>query len=513
MYQLHKVSFLAQSKAIGLSVILAGQVFLTGCQPDSQQAKVEAEAEAEAISTPNILFIYTDDQAPWAMGAAGNNQAFTPNMDKLAKQGMRLPNAYTTTPVCSPSRAGLMTSRYGYELGIDDWINTHYGKFGLNPLEPELGLDPNLETWPEVLQRAGYYTGLIGKWHLGITDQHHPTQQGYSEFNGFRSGGTTPQNPKLEIAGQEVKEQGLTADVLTQYAIKFLNENKDRKFALSLHYRAPHTRWLPVAPEDEAPYKNLDLTIPNPDYPNLDVKRVKRYMAEYLSSVRSVDRNLGLILQQLDTLGLSDNTLVIFTSDHGYNMGHNGIWHKGNGHWILKDKVAAKSHNLPADQRPNMYDNSIKVPTIVRWPNKIAANSVNLSSVSNLDWFPTLVAAANTQASQQTIIRGNNVLPVLTGKKALSSSDYYAAYTTKHQSISGMRMYSDGQYKLVKDYINKGRDEFYDLGNDPQESTNLINTNNPKLQVIINRFDDVIFEKMLATQDPLLDQFFAEKKK
>ncbi|AWB65289.1 N-acetylgalactosamine 6-sulfate sulfatase [Saccharobesus litoralis] len=486
-----------------LSAIAISQLFLNGCQQSP---------ENEAVSAPNIVFIYTDDQAPWALGASGNNQAITPNMDKLASQGMRLPNAYTTTPVCSPSRAGLMTSRYGYELGIDDWINTHYKKFGLNPLEPELGLDPKLETWPKALQRAGYYTGLVGKWHLGISDAHHPTQQGYSEFNGFRSGGANTKNPKLEIAGRNVDEKGLTADVLTNYALKFLNENKDRKFALSLHYRAPHTTWLPVSPEDAAPYKDADLVIPNPDYPNLDVKRVKRYMAEYLSSVRSIDRNLGLILQALDNLGLADNTLVVFTSDHGYNMGHNGIWHKGNGHWILKDRVQDNSNNIPDDQRPNMYDNSIKVPTIVRWPNHIAANSVNQSTVSNLDWFPTLIAAAKAQAKPETLIRGNNVLPVLTGKRAISSTDYYAAYTTKHQSISGMRMYSDGQFKLVKDYINKGRDEFYDLKNDPQESTNLIRTSNPDLQVVINQFDDVIFQKMLDTQDPLLTQFFSENK-
>lgn len=499
---MNKTKLLTLVIAISICVGLAA---LTGEKAVSQDL-----TEAE---TPNILFIYTDDQAPWALGASGNEQALTPNMDQLASEGMRFVNAYTTTPVCSPSRAGLLTSKYGFELGIDDWINTKFTKLDLSPLEPELGLSATWETWPKQLQQAGYYTGLVGKWHLGSQAEHHPTKNGYDFFSGFTSGGTKPANPVLEINGKEVKQQGLTADILTQHAIGFLEANQQRKFALSLHFRAPHGKWLPVAPEDSAPYENVDIQIPNADFPNLNVKKVKQYMGEYLSSVRSVDRNLGILMKKLDSLGLTDNTLVVFTSDHGYNMGHNGIWHKGNGHWILNDVVAAQSHNIPADQRPNMYDNSIKVPVIVRWPNKIAANSVNYSTLSNLDWFPTLLAAAKAPYSASNVIRGENVLPVLLGTTALSTSDYYAAYTTKHQSISGMRMYSDGQYKLIKDYINKGRDEFYDLSNDPAESNNIIQTNDPKVSVIVNNFDDIIFEKMLATQDPLLNQFLPKQKK
>ncbi|HCK55440.1 MAG TPA: N-acetylgalactosamine 6-sulfate sulfatase, partial [Planctomycetaceae bacterium] len=112
---------------------------------------------------PNILFIFTDDQAPWALGASGNSLARTPHMDRIAREGAYLPNAYTVTPVCSPSRASLMTSRYGTEVGITDWI--HPGR------EAQLGLDPGLPVWPRQLQKAGYHTGLIGKWHLGRQDK------------------------------------------------------------------------------------------------------------------------------------------------------------------------------------------------------------------------------------------------------------------------------------------------------------------------------------------------------
>ena len=144
-------------------------------------------------SRPNILFVYTDDQAPWALGASGNPQAHTPNMDRLAAEGAYLTNSFVTTPVCSPSRVGLLCSRYGSEMGITDWINPK--------LEPDLGLDPSTPTWARDLQRAGYTTGLVGKWHLGIQDHQHPSLFGYQEFTGFRPGGNKTKDPELEVNG------------------------------------------------------------------------------------------------------------------------------------------------------------------------------------------------------------------------------------------------------------------------------------------------------------------------
>ena len=135
-------------------------------------------------------------------------------------------------------------------------------------------------------------------------------------------------------------------------------------------------RWLPQPESDRKPFENLDPQIPNPDYPNLDVARVKRMTREYLGSVKGVDRNVGRVIKLLDELKLAKDTIVVFTSDHGYSMGHNGIWHKGNGHWVLKPPPAVTNKNIPRNQRPNMYDNSIFVPTAVRWPEAhIAGNS------------------------------------------------------------------------------------------------------------------------------------------
>ncbi|AWB66058.1 N-acetylgalactosamine 6-sulfate sulfatase [Saccharobesus litoralis] len=479
-------------------------VALTACNKTPEDAQTQAKnTSLKDIEPPNIVFIYTDDQAPWALGRSGNKQALTPNLDKLSSQGMYLPNAYATTPVCSPSRASLLTSQYGYELGIDDWINDNPKAKTLTGHQFTLGLDTKFETWPEILQQSGYYTGLIGKWHLGKADDYHPKKHGYHEFVGFRKAGAPPDNPQMEVNGVETAHKGLTFDILTDYAIDFINKNKANKFALSLHLRAPHYRFLPVAPEDEAPYKNMDMQLPHPDYPGLNLKRGKKLMREYLSSVRGIDRNVGRIMQVLDELNLADNTFLVFTSDHGYNIGLNGIWHKGNGFWLLKNKPKG-TENVPGGQRPNMYDPSLKVPTIVRWPNAIKANTENRSTMPNIDWFPTLVSIAKGKVSDNNIVRGKDFLPALLDENTLLSTDYYAAYSTQHQSITHMRMYSDGKYKLIRDFNNQGRDEFYDLVNDPDESHNLLQTQlTPQQKAIVTKLHNAIIDKMRSTNDPV----------
>ncbi|QDU64020.1 Arylsulfatase [Planctomycetes bacterium Pan216] len=448
-----------------------------------------------AAEPPNILFVLTDDQAPWALGASGYDQAKTPNMDRLFSQGAHLTNAFVVTPVCSPSRAALMTGRYGTELGITDWL--HSSK------EPNAGLDPKTIAWPEVLAKHGYTNALIGKWHLGMLEKFHPTEMGFHHFFGFRGGGNSPSNPKLEKEGIVEKFEGLTTDILTDHAIEFLKENKKRPFLVSVHYRAPHARWLPVADEDWAPYEKMDPKIPNPDYPNLNTPRVKKMTREYLASVRGVDRNLGRLLTTLDELDLEDNTVVIFTSDHGYNMGHNGIWHKGNGHWVLT-KNPKPTPNVPAGQRPNMYDHSIRVPAAVRWPGKIKPGTVVTETISNLDWYPTILAMAGVPVPKEAGVRGHNFLPLLEGKSIPWDNNFYAEYSTKHQSKTDMRMYRTPEWKLVRDFKNAGRDELYHLKNDADEAHNLINSSDEKVKGVIDKLDQKIRAKMKELNDPVL---------
>jgi len=448
---------------------------------------------------PNIIFIMTDDQGPWAFGAAPNTNARTPNMDRLRNEGVRLTNYFVTTPVCSPSRAGLMTSRYSSEVAIPDYLSGR---------QPDLGLDTKFVTWPQLLADAGYATALFGKWHLGKQDEHHPTRYGYEEFAGFRTGAGISQNPDVEINGKVRQVRGYTPDILTNFAIDFIRRKKGGPFLASLHFWAPHANtknrtpdgdrtWLPLSDADWGRFKNSDPALPHPDYPKLDIPRAKRMMREYLASVASVDRNLGRLLEAVDELEISQNTVVIFTSDNGYNMAHNGIWHKGNGRWLLADNRGP---------RPNLYDNSLKVPAIIRWPGHIEPGTTVDQTVTNLDWFPTICAMANVSLPEQAQIRGRNFLSLLTGKKIRWENDLFAQYSMWqwHQTGADLRCYRTARWKLVRDFKHDGKDELYDLVNDPTETNNLVDSVDPAIRAQRELLDTKLLEMMRRIDDPAL---------
>ena len=319
---------------------------------------------------------------------------------------------------------------------------------------------------------------------------------------GFRGGGTRPKDPTLEKDGETREFAGFTPDILTDHALEFIREHREHTFFLALHFRAPHARWLPVADEDWAPYEDLEPRIPNPDYPKLDVERVKRMTREYMASVSSVDRNLGRVLALLDELELRDETAVIFTSDHGYNMGHHGIWHKGNGHWVLTQPPPA-SKNIPKNQRPNMYEHSIRVPTAVRWPGMIRPGTVMKRTVTNLDWYPTILAMAGLKPPAGTTLRGRNFLPLLKGEKIAWNDDLFAEYSTHHQTHTHMRMFRTSRWKLIRDFLNPGRDELYDLGSDPDERRNLIFDGRAEVRAAILALDEKMLAQMEKIGDPL----------
>lgn len=464
-------------------------------------------AETAPVERPNIVFIYTDDQAEWTLGVSGNEQAHTPNIDRLADEGAYLTNAFVTTPVCSPARAALMTSRYASEFDILDFI-TQPGHTLYDPKE-DIGLPPQTRTFPEVLQKAGYRTGLVGKWHVGDWTQsdhetYHPTNHGFDYFMGLTGGGTTPENPTLEEGGVVRTFEGLTTDILTDHGIDFIERNADGPFLLSLHYRAPHGRWLPVADEDWAPFAELDPQIPNPDYPDLDVERVKRRMKEYLASVAGVDRNVGRVMATLDRLGLRDNTIVVFTSDHGYNMGHNGIEHKGNGIWITRERPTDTA-NIPGKYRPNLYDNSLRVPAIVRWPGVVAPGTVIDETVSSLDWYPTLTEMAGAPMPYGVTIRGQSIVPLLAGEEPEDwDNGFYAEYSMINYAQAYMRAYRTPEWKLVRDFMDPARDELYHLAVDPQERHNAIGSS-PEARSAEQQLHARILAKLKEIGDPLLD--------
>ena len=439
---------------------------------------------------PNIVFVYADDQASWTIGALGNRQARTPNIDRLYSEGVALTNAFTTTPVCSPSRAGLLTSRYGTEIGITDYLNSTQ--------ESDKGLDPELPTWPKLLQAAGYATGFVGKWHVGSQDRHLPTNYGYDMFYGFRSGAGISKDPKVESRGVVSVVPGYTPDVLADEAIRFIRDaSRHGPFLLSLHFWAPHANtsnrtpegdrtWLPLSEADWSPFRSLDVALPQPGYPGLDAPRARRMLAEYLGSVASLDRNVGRVMAVLDELGIAGETVVIFTSDHGFNMGHNGIWHKGNGRWLLTDNRGYRS---------NMYDNSIRVPAVVRWPERLVAGSTVDRVVLNLDWFPTVLAMVGLGIPGDAVVRGESFLPLLEGRTIPWRTSFYGEYLQLHQEQVDQRMWRTPRWKLVRD-SRPGKDELYNLAEDPGEHANLIDDTSEETAKVVARLERDLRKRM-----------------
>ncbi len=441
---------------------------------------------------PNIVFIYTDDHGPWALGLE-HPQAHTPHLDRFfAKEGARLVNAFVTTPVCSPSRAGLFTGRYATEVEIHDWIQ---------PGDMETGLDPDLPAWPTLLAEAGYATALMGKWHLGNTETFHPTRFGFDEFTGFLQHGP-PADPVMEQDGEERRFEGLTIDLLTDELIGFIERHREGPFMAMLSARSPHRSWLPVADEDWAPYEGVEVEIP--DYPGLDTERVQGLTREYLASVTSIDRNVGRILAALDDLGLVDDTVVVFTANEGNALGHHGFWGKGNAVSVLREHPP-DTDNIPGDRRPNLMDTVLRVPTAVRWPGAVEGGRVIEETVSNLDWFPTLLAMAGVDLPGNAPEWGRNLTPLLKGESVEDwDNEFYAEYSPHHGVRAHMRAWRTPRWKLVRDFLNPWRDEFYDLANDPEERENLIHDGRFEARMAKQALHGRILARMAALDDPVL---------
>ncbi len=451
---------------------------------------------APPAARPNIVLIMTDDQSPTAVGFAGNTQVRTPHIDRIAREGARLTGAFVTTPVCSPSRAGLVASRYSSELKILDWINPQQ--------EPEQGLDPRTVTWMQCLQKAGYRTGLFGKWHLGTADRYHPTRLGYDEFAGFRDGGRPTRDALLEVDGRDVATSGFIADVVTDHAVGFLERNHDRPFVCSLHFREPHSPWLPIAEEDARAYRQLDVLLPEPNFPDLDGPKVARMTREYYASIASVDRNVGRVLDKLDQLMLADNTVVIFTSDHGYHTGHHGLWFKGNAQWQTRTLPKQTSPNIPPLIRPNLYDQALRTPTAVRWPRAIKAGTLVERTITNLDWYPTLLAMAGVAAPAGVKLWGRDALPLLRGENIDWNDELYAEYSMRHGATCDMRAWRTADWKLVRDFANPGRDELYHLRRDPGETQNLIDSTDPEVLAVRQQLEKKLLARMHELGDAAL---------
>ena len=414
--------------------------------------------ERQSSKRPNIVLINTDDQPSWWVGVYGNQDIHTPNMDLLAKEGM-LFNTAVTTPVCSPSRAMLLTGRYNNQVGIDDFINN----------DEDTGLPSGSVTFARALGNAGYTTGIVGKWHLGKEQEYWPTLRGFDYWAGFTNA-YGPKDPILMVKrgdkrAEQQEAKGFTINVLTDYAIKFVRENRHGPFLLYLSYPAPHMGYLPAPEEDMAYYVGKKFTFPDySKFPEVNITEEelhRKYLANY-APVTSIDRNMGRLFSELKTLGLEQNTVVIFTSDNGYCLGRHGLESKGNARFL--------GTNIP---RPNMFDDSIVVPLIIRWPGVVNPGSTCQALVSHLDFFPTLVEMAGLDPGSVPHLEGISMLPLLRGEEKIWRNEVFLIYDMKYHAVAHMRMIRTHRWKLIHHYEDEKKNELYDLKNDPGELDNL----------------------------------------
>ena len=447
---------------------------------------------ARAADRPNLIAICTDDQARWAMGAYGNSEIQTPHMDRIAAEGALFLNAFCNTPVCSPSRATYLTGLWPSELKITDWIH---------PNEASQGVGLRANTWLEALQNDGYSTAIIGKWHLGEQSQFHPTRKGFDYFMGFLAGGNRPMNPTLEVKGRVKKLKGSLPDLLTSDAIKWIGQQNSKKpFALCLHYRAPHGPFLPVLPKDSEPYQSLAPQFV-PRLKGLDADYVARQHREYYSSVTSVDRNIGRLLKQLDDAGLTQNTIVLFTSDHGYNLGRHYISTKGNGIWQGGGRISG------APKRPNMWDTSLRVPLAIRWPGVTQPGTRIKNVVSFIDFYRSTLGMVGVPMPKNSPARGVDFSPLLRGNEISNEQYLYGQYDLHNSGLAYLRMVRSENLKYVRHFHSNDMDELYDLKTDPDETKNLLRRGGPpeKLKPEVTRMQTAMVKWMKSINDPLLN--------
>lgn len=410
---------------------------------------------------PNIVFILSDDQGEWALGSSGNSEIITPNLDRLAAEGMRFDHFFCVSPVCSPARASLLTGRIPSQHGVHDWIRE--GNVGAEAVEYLQGL----KGYTEVLADNGYVCGISGKWHLGASDR---LQQGFSFWYVHQRGGSSYYNTPMVKDGRLINETKYITTAITDEAIGFIERQAadEAPFYLSIHYTAPHSPWIGNHPQqfidlyEDCPFETCPqgeahpwaIWADAPDAPTKDtLANPREQLKGYYAAVTAMDMNIGRVLDRLDALGLADNTLVIFTSDNGFNCGHHGIWGKGNGTFPL-----------------NMYDTSIKVPFLIRHPGRIPAGRVCSDMVSGYDFMPTLLDYVGLPVPDSDKLPGGSFAELL--KDAASGSGPRERVVV-YDEYGATRMIRTKEWKYVHRYPY-GPDELYDLLEDPAETSNRI---------------------------------------
>ncbi|HEY1377583.1 MAG TPA: sulfatase-like hydrolase/transferase [Gemmataceae bacterium] len=405
---------------------------------------------------PNLVLIVTDNQGAWTLGCYGNPDIKTPTIDGLAKQGMLFERCFASNPVCSPTRATLLTGLIPSQHGVHSYLAAG---------EPQVGPNAHcvireFRTLPKILSESGYVCGLAGKWHLGgnLTPQ-----EGFTAWATMPTGHTTTfYNADVIENGQIRKEPTYLTDLWTDRGVQFIEQNKGRPFFLYLAYNGPYGLGAdvlrPARNRHAAYYADKDLpSFPRgPAHPWLRSNRdavnnltaIRRYAAE----VSGVDDGVGRILAALKRLDLENDTLVVFTADQGWGGGQHGIW-------------GMADHTRPR----HAFDETMHVPLIVRWPGRVPAGKRSDLLVRNYDLFPTLLDCLGLadKAPQTPPPPGRSFAAALRGESIPWDNVAFYEFETA-------RAVRTGDWKYVRRFPN-GPDELYDLAHDPGERVNLVN--------------------------------------
>jgi arylsulfatase A-like enzyme len=388
--------------------------------------------------TPNMLFIMADDLGYADLGCYGQLDYGTPNLDQLAADGLRFTHAYANSTVCSATRAALLTGRYQYRLkvGLEEPLSRN------SP--PDAGLPPEHPTLPSLLREVGYRTALIGKWHLGNPPEFSPLKSGYDYFLGVTGGfadyfhhGPDAISP-LRENGIPTARNGYMTDILGRRAEELIAEYAagGKPFLLSLNFTAPHWPW--EGPNDEPVshrFRRYE------EYFHYDGGTQQTYGA----MVTRMDEAIGRVLEALDTHRLADDTIVVFTSDNGGE--------RFSKMWPL------------TGMKTELLEGGLRVPTLIRWPNRVPAGSVSDQVNASMDWLPTLLAAAGSRADEGYPPDGDNLLPILLGQQPPYPRRLFWRY-----KFAAQRAVRDGQWKYLR---IAGHEFLFDVVNDPRERANL----------------------------------------
>ena len=434
----------------------------------------------------NIILIVNDDLAQWALGCYGNRDAHAPTLDYLATTGVVMENAFTPTPVCSPARACLLTGRLASQHGIHDYLSSTLPEIHRRPwLADEL-------TLANLLSEAGYQTAHCGKWHLGNDDQ---PQAGFGHW--FSGVGDYPAehggDHRFSRNGTIETVAGQRTPVITDKAIEYLRDrDAGTPFFLHIGYFGTHNPWRGHPERLVAQYRERDFTQSHDQsaYPfgkqalesTLPTRlNPREALAQYYASISHIDEAVGRLVDELEALNLREETLLIFTSDHGLCCGHHGLWGKGNA-------------TLPL----NMLEESIRVPLIFNQPRDLFAGQRRSEFVDHLDLFQTIAdyAGITDKLDAARNYPGRSFLPLLENSGTLP--DWR---TMQFGEYGDLRMVRTRQFKLVRRYYENAPCELFNLSADPTESQNCFG--DPAYQPLVEQLTGEIDRYFERYQDPI----------